>query len=142
MKVHDHRVEPGEMEAALAGLAGADRAAVAPRGGDFVAFVVAPGDPDLAAMRIRLRGLLPAPLCRGWCGSAAEASALPGVPAVKLAVETGDEVGGPSSIPGRAAAIGPSVDEASRIADKAVATIRITIRQPAMPGSRGGMWTS
>jgi len=62
VKVHGHRVEPGEIEAVLAGVAGVTRAAVAVRGGDLVAFLVAAGDLDLAALRTRLRELLPAPL--------------------------------------------------------------------------------
>ncbi|WP_341718121.1 amino acid adenylation domain-containing protein [Micromonospora sp. FIMYZ51] len=62
VKVHGHRVEPGEIEAVLTGIDEVSRAAVVLRDGELVAFVVTSADVDLAALRTRLRDRLPAPL--------------------------------------------------------------------------------
>ncbi|SCL50715.1 non-ribosomal peptide synthetase [Micromonospora peucetia] len=63
VKLNGYRIEPGEIEAVLAGLAEVARVAVAVRHGQLVAFVVPEQDEvDLAALRGRLRDLLPAHL--------------------------------------------------------------------------------
>ncbi|WP_433347637.1 amino acid adenylation domain-containing protein [Micromonospora sp. CA-111912] len=60
VKLNGYRIEPGEIEAVLAGLAEVARVAVAVRHGQLVAFVVPRQDEiDLAALRGRLRDLLP-----------------------------------------------------------------------------------
>ncbi|MEU9504683.1 amino acid adenylation domain-containing protein [Micromonospora sp. NPDC048170] len=63
VKLNGYRIEPGEIEAVLAGLAEVARVAVAVRHDQLVAFVVPRQDElDLAALRGRLRDLLPAHL--------------------------------------------------------------------------------
>ena len=71
VKVRGYRIEPAEVEAALAGLPGVREAAVAarqtPRGNQLVAWVVrrVPGRPDVAALRGALRKRLPAYMVPG-----------------------------------------------------------------------------
>ncbi|CRK56688.1 Enterobactin synthetase component F, serine activating enzyme [Alloactinosynnema sp. L-07] len=57
VKIRGHRVEPGEVETALAGLPGVARAAVVARSGRLVGYVVA--DADGGALRDRLAEILP-----------------------------------------------------------------------------------
>lgn len=64
VKVHGYRIEPAEVEAALARLPGVEEAAVGARatrrGNQLVAWVVRRGKPDVAEIRAALRELLPA----------------------------------------------------------------------------------
>ncbi|KOG07400.1 MULTISPECIES: non-ribosomal peptide synthetase [Streptomyces] len=64
VKVRGNRVEPGEIEAALAALPGVARAAVTVRDGALVGYAVpAPGAaPDTGALRAALADALPAPM--------------------------------------------------------------------------------
>ncbi|MFC8792457.1 amino acid adenylation domain-containing protein [Streptomyces cinereoruber] len=84
VKIRGNRVEPGEIETALAGLPGVARAAVIVRDGTLVGYAVpAPGAPapDADALRDALAGALPAPLVPG---AVVVLDALPLTPSGKL----------------------------------------------------------
>ncbi|MEJ2866571.1 amino acid adenylation domain-containing protein [Actinomycetospora sp. OC33-EN08] len=62
VKVRGHRIEPGEIEAALDELDGVSRSVVTVRDDRLVAFLVGPSDLDVGTVRERLGGRLPAHL--------------------------------------------------------------------------------
>ncbi|MFD3666006.1 amino acid adenylation domain-containing protein [Streptomyces sp. NPDC058659] len=83
VKIRGNRIEPGEIETALAALPGVARAAVVVRDGALVGYAVpAPGAaPDSAALHAGLAGALPAPMVPGAVVVLAE---LPLTPSGKL----------------------------------------------------------
>ncbi|MFJ9428734.1 amino acid adenylation domain-containing protein [Streptomyces sp. NPDC101490] len=83
VKIRGNRVEPGEIETALAALPGVARAAVVVRAGTLVGYAVAAPGATLAgdALRTALEGALPAPMVPGAVVVVAE---LPLTPSGKL----------------------------------------------------------
>src|SRR4030095_3146203 len=71
MKIRGHRIEPGEVEAALLCAPGVREAAVAAHGGTLVAYVVASEESSIeeGAVRFALRGALPEPMIPSTCGA-------------------------------------------------------------------------
>ncbi|MFI6318520.1 amino acid adenylation domain-containing protein [Nonomuraea sp. NPDC050556] len=59
VKIRGFRVEPGEVEAVLAGLAGVDQSVVVARGGRLLGYVVSGGGVDPVGLREQVAGVLP-----------------------------------------------------------------------------------
>ncbi|QYC40287.1 A50926 NRPS, modules 1-2 [Nonomuraea coxensis DSM 45129] len=59
VKIRGYRVEPGEVEAVLAGQPGVDQAVVVARGGRLLGYVVSGGGVDPVGLRERVAGVLP-----------------------------------------------------------------------------------
>ncbi|MBQ1088778.1 non-ribosomal peptide synthetase [Streptomyces sp. B93] len=81
VKLRGNRIEPGEVEAALVALPEVARAAVTVRDDTLVAYVVAPGDPDVGVLRAAVAERLPSAMVPGaWV----VLDALPLTPSGKL----------------------------------------------------------